>query len=59
MSYAPNSVEEAQSQTKMLLQQINLNDISRKSHDKILYQLACLFRTTRSLRYIEEKIGIV
>lgn len=59
MSYAPESVEEIQDQTKTFLNQIDLNDISRKSHDKILYQLASLFRSTRSLKHIEEKIGEV
>ena len=39
------------SQTKIYLSQINLDDTSRKSHNKILYELASLFRTTRGIAH--------
>ena len=38
-------------QTRTFLSNINLDDVSRKNHNRILFELAGLFRSTRSIKY--------
>jgi len=44
-------LEGMKGQTRTYLSEINLDDVSRKHHNKILFELASLFRSTRSINH--------
>lgn len=44
-------LEGMKGQTRTYLSNINLDDVSRKSHNRILFDLASLFRSTRSIKH--------
>jgi len=44
-------IEGMKSQIRTYLSEINVDDVSRKAHNKILYELACLFRSARSITH--------
>ena len=39
-----------QDQTRTYLSEINLNDVSRKTHNRILFEMAGLFRSMRTIK---------
>lgn len=47
----PVGLQGMKDKTKSYLANIDLDDVSRKSHDRILYDLARLFRSTRSITH--------
>jgi len=44
-------LEGMKGQTRTFLSEIDLDDTSRKNHNKILYNLASLFRATRTIKH--------
>jgi len=38
-------------QTRTFLSEINLDDVSRKNHNRVLFELASLFRATRTIKH--------
>lgn len=47
----PVGINGMKGEIRTFLSQINIDDVSRKSHNKTLYELACLFRSLRSINH--------
>ena len=44
-------LEGMKGQIRTYFSKIDLDDVSRRSHNRILYDLACLFRSARSIQH--------
>ena len=47
----PVGIEGMKGKIRTYLSEIDVNDISRKSHNKILFDLASLFRSARTIQH--------
>lgn len=44
-------LEGMKGQTRTYLSNINLDDVSRRNHNRILFEMASLFRSMRSIKH--------
>lgn len=44
-------LEGIKGQTRTYLSNINLDDVSRRNHNRILFEMASLFRSMRSIKH--------